>query len=171
MRWFVLALLVGFSGQALRAEPTSLKELARMDSNQLQAVFEAAPRPEFLPSGKTRGLVFFQPSKLTSRVQARIFQCLWHGKLLDGEEALMVNRVAGGKFINASMRLDQSFGDGDTAVILDYQGMQKGITKFAEGARDEIREVSPGLWLGRMWVRDKSGLYQPSTWFALQKID
>jgi len=166
----LVCLIAGFfSGSGLRAQnPTTLTDLAKLDSATLDGLFRSAPRPETLPTATTRGLVFFDPGKPLSRVEGRAFGLLWRGKALDGDSGLMKNRVGGAKFITAGMRLGESFTDGEQAVILDYQGFQGRATSFADKARDEIREVSPGLWLGRMWVRGEDGLYTPSTWFALK---
>lgn len=160
---------VFLSGASLRAQnPTTLAELAKLDAATLDGLFRSAPRPDSLPNATTRGLVFFDPGKTLSRVEGRAFGLLWRGKALEGDNGMMKNRVAGAKFITAGMRLGESFTDGEQAVILDYQGYQSRATSFADKARDEIREVSPGLWLGRMWVRGDDGLYTASTWFGLK---
>lgn len=166
----VMAFFVLTPGMLIAGEPQNLGDLARMSPDQLETLFENAPRPDYVPSGKTRGLVFFQPGKIHSRLLGRSLHMLWQGKQLNGSEGVMKNRMAGFSIIPASMSIDDSFGDGEAAVVLNYQGMQDKVTQFADVARDEIREVSPGLWLGRMWVRGKDGLYTPSTWFGLKVI-
>ncbi len=165
-----LCVIAGFlSGNQLWAQnPTTLADLAKLDSATLDGLFRSAPRPDHLPNATTRGLVFFDPGKTLSRVEGRAFGLLWRGKALEGDNGLMKNRVAGAKVITAGMRLGESLTDGEQAVILDYQGYQGRATSFADKARDEIREVSPGLWVGRMWVRGEDGLYTPSTWFGLK---
>jgi len=30
--------------------------------------------------------------------------------------------------------------------------------------------VHDGLWLGRMWLRQKDGTAEPSAWFGLQEV-
>jgi hypothetical protein len=174
MRMFIsIALLVACNASMARAGdgPQSLTDLARLNSGQLEALFLNAPRPTEIPSGKTRGLVFFEPGKLTSRLQGRIFQLLWQGKKLDSSAGIMKNRVGPFTVIPAAIYLDESFTDGDTALVLDYHGMQSKTTQFADGARDEVREISPGLWLGRMWMLGKDGNYTPSSWFALKWLE
>lgn len=157
-------------GVLVAGEPRNLVDLARMSPDQLEVLFENAPRPDSIPSGKTRGLVFFQPGKLHSRLLGRSLHMLWQGKQLDGSANIMKNRMAGFSIIPASMSIEDAFGDGEPAVVLNYQGMQDKVTQFADVARDEIREVSPGLWIGRMWVRGNDGLYTPSSWFGLKVI-
>lgn len=171
MRIFTsIALLLACNTSFARSAegPQSLTDLARLNEAQLEELFLNAPRPTAIPSGKTRGLVFFEPGKWTSRLQGRIFQLLWQGKKWDSSAAIMKNRVGPFTVIPAAMYLDESFTDGDTALVLDYHGMQSKTTQFADGARDEIREITPGLWLGRMWVLGKDGNYTPSSWFALK---
>lgn len=154
--------------------PATLKDLAKMNDCQLQALFDQGTVPDCLHTMTTRGRVFSHPGKLTSRVFGASLWPLWHGKQVnfcaDGE-GVMLNRLPGGlEVVPASVGVRPSLADGNPALVFDYQGMQKKATRFAEAAFDEVRQVGPGLWLGRMWVRDDCGSAKPVVWFGLQEV-
>ena len=78
----------------------------------------------------------------------------WKGKVFDmfaeeGEKGVLVNKVGpfGMKLIVAKVYRDASWMDNRETIVIDY-----GKTSFmARKIRDEIREVEPGVWLGKVW--------------------
>jgi len=72
--------------------------------------------------------------------------------------------------VPAAIETRPSLADGNPALVFDYQGMQKKGTQFAEVAFDEVRQVNDGLWLGRMWLRQKDGTAKPVVWFGLEEV-
>ena len=150
---------------------TSLRELARLNDCQLAALFAKGVVPGCLDTMKTRGRVFTRPGKLTSRLFGSSLWPLWHGKQVDMDCAVMRNRMPGGlELVPAAVRVQPGLTDGKPVLVFDYQGMQKKATQFAEVAFDEVRQVGPGLWLGRMWLRQPDGTAKPSLWFGLQEV-
>jgi hypothetical protein len=61
----------------------------------------------------------------------------------------MINRLAGGReAVTASVYVGESWLDGKPSLILDYAG-----SKSFGDVRDEMREVSPGFFVGLTYVR------------------
>ena len=77
---------------------------------------------------------------------------IWKGKRFTGGDQF-VNRFPGFEAIPASGRLESSWTDGRPAYVLDYPA---GSPLFGPN-RDELREVAPGVWLGRVWNRQTPG--------------
>jgi hypothetical protein len=76
---------------------------------------------------------------------------MWKGKVFDGC-GTMVNRwCLGLESVPANVYEGCSWLDGNPSLILDYRGRSKVIWR---NARDEVRQVCPGLYLGIMY-RDK----------------
>jgi len=62
----------------------------------------------------------------------------------------VVNKVtpAGLNLIVAKTYYDQSWMDGKPTIVIDYSS----TSLVAGQIRDEIREVEPGLYLGKVWL-------------------
>jgi hypothetical protein len=62
----------------------------------------------------------------------------------------VVNKVSpfGLNLIVAKTYLSKSWMDGKDTIVIDYSG----TSLFARKIRDEIREVVPGLYLGKVWL-------------------
>jgi hypothetical protein len=74
----------------------------------------------------------------------------------------MYNRQFGLPTIQAKIGSGESWIDGQQTVVFDYYE-----TSFVwKQYRDEVREVSPGIYLGCMHKREKDGI-SIATWFAL----
>jgi hypothetical protein len=79
-------------------------------------------------------------------VNSRATRLVWQGKIFR-DDGTMINRVFGaGRAIPADVYLGESLLDGQPALILDYSR-----SKLWPDVRDEVREVSPGLYLGIMY--------------------
>jgi hypothetical protein len=79
----------------------------------------------------------------------------------------MVNRQFGVPAIKAAVLDGQSWIDGKPTLTFDYEG----TSLICGSYRDEIREVSPGVFLGCMHKRQKDGCVKIATWFALDTND
>ena len=85
-------------------------------------------------------------------VWARILA--WQGKVFDlfssdRQSGILVNKITpfGMKFIVAKVYRDKSWLDGRDTIVIDYSK-----TSFvARVIRDEIREIEPGVYLGKVW--------------------
>ena len=124
-----------------------------MDRDQLDEIYMAAT-PGKIPEGDTRGTAivagaFF--SRLYARF-ARLFA--WQGKVFDlfapdQSCGILVNKITPWSmtFVVAKVYRGPSWMDGRETIIIDYSS----TSFFAAKIRDEIREVEPGVYLGKVW--------------------
>jgi hypothetical protein len=67
---------------------------------------------------------------------------------------MMINRLAFGlSAVRADMFIGDSWLDGQPSIVLDYANTSRLFGK----ARDEMREISPGLYLGLTYIRQCPG--------------
>ena len=110
--------------------------------------------PGNLPSGDTRGTAIVTGS-LFSKTLAFIARAFaWQGKVFDlfssdQQSGILVNKISpfSVSFIVAKVYRDKSWMDGKDTIVIDYSK----TSFFAKAIRDEIREVAPGVYLGKVW--------------------
>ncbi|GEK46385.1 hypothetical protein HPA02_06680 [Bisbaumannia pacifica] len=114
---------------------------------------QAAPGP--MPRGETRGtpIVTGSPFARAYARFARLFA--WQGKVFDmfaedGSAGVLVNKVTpfGLSFVVAKVYRGESWMDGKATIVIDYSS----TSFFFRAVRDEIREVAPGIYLGKVWL-------------------
>lgn len=155
---------VAAAGLLAAAQPSAgytLDQLVRMDRDQLEALYRAAEMGA-TPTGVTNGRAIRNPGSRLTVPAARVTRVLWQGKVFK-DDGMMVNRVLGLRAVHARVYVGDSWLDGRPAVIMDYAG----TSRLFPDVRDEIREVSPGVWLGVMYTRKPTGPEQ-TMFFALQ---
>jgi hypothetical protein len=169
----VLALPVVTSGVASAGEPLPaaapvvfssplrMNDLVRMNRCELEALYRQA-EVGCPPCGVTRGRAIFNPGSRLTVPASRVTRVLWQGKVFK-DDGMMVNRVLGVRAVQARVYPGQSWLDGNPSLVLDY----KGASRLFPNVRDEIREVSPGLYLGIMYVVRDAGP-ELATYFALE---
>jgi hypothetical protein len=133
---------------ALRAAPRAeLDELFR----------NAVPGP--IPVGQTRGTAILMPGSGFDRVlQTMIRWFWWRGKIFSPQTHDLKNLVTplGIPLIRAEVYEGESWFSKGPAVILDYSKS----SFVAQKIRDEIRQVSQGLYLGQVyWGRKRIALF------------
>lgn len=125
--------------------------LMNMSQSELDDLYLSIASPGAIPVGRTRGTVGLLPGTWIGkplRAVARLF--LWQGKNFNGTSSDLKNRISPARIpaIRAKVYTGESWMDDKPAIILDYSK-----TSFvARMIRDEIREVAPGLWLGKVFV-------------------
>jgi hypothetical protein len=123
--------------------------LLRMSAVQLDALFQNAPAGE-VPTGRGKGTIVMFPgspfAKAVSWILGRIF---WQGKYFRPSTNDLQNLIlpTGVHAIRAEVYTEDSWLDDRPCIVLDYSKS----SKVAGWIRDEIREVSPGLYLGIVW--------------------
>jgi hypothetical protein len=136
------------------AAAVELDELRTMTQQQLDDVFTHSPAGP-IPVGEAEGTVLFDPGTELEQVAAEVAHLLfWKGKVFDPEKGELRNLILpmGLPAIAAKVYKAPSWIDGADCIVLDYS--QRSI--IAHWIRDEIREVSPGLYLGVVfWERRK----------------
>ncbi|HEX5369550.1 MAG TPA: hypothetical protein VFY10_09075 [Dehalococcoidia bacterium] len=128
---------------------TTLSDLNAMSQEQLDDLFrEAKSGP--IPDGNSNGIAIVAPgTKLEGLAERFIHWLAWRGKVFHAGEGYLKNKVTFLSIpaVKAKVYEDMSWFDGQPAIILDYSK-----TSFiAHKVRDEIREVSPGLFLGQVF--------------------
>jgi hypothetical protein len=139
-----------------------LDQLAQMSWPELKRLYREADAGA-IPQGYTVGKAIYCPCQPFAGLHSRITGALWHGKVFDNADCSLVNQWSGFRAIRACVAYGPSCLDGKTSIVMDY-----GETSLVwADVRDEVREVAPGLYLGRMVRRKKCGL-QFQFFFALQ---
>ena len=80
------------------------------------------------------------------RLRARLNGVAWKGKVFR-PDGTYINQWVGFRAIEGTVALGPSWYDGKPCVVVDHPPG----TKVFGNARDELREVAPGLWLGRFY--------------------
>jgi len=136
------------------AVTVDIEQLRTMNQQQLDDLFANSPSGP-IPAGEAEGTVLFDPGTDLEQVAAEIAHLLfWKGKVSDPEKGELRNLILpmGLPAIAAKVYLAPSWIDGKDCVVLDYSKR----SVVAHWIRDEIREVSPGLYLGVVfWERRK----------------
>lgn len=123
------------------------------DRQELDAIYMAA-RAGNIPSGDTRGTAIVAGT-FFARWYARLARLFaWQGKVFDllpphRDSGILINKISPFSltFIVAKVYKDASWMDGEETIVIDYSN-----TSFlAQKIRDEIREVEPGVYLGKVW--------------------
>ncbi len=126
----------------------SMDQLVRMDRCQLLALYANAEMGP-IPNGYTPGRAIFNPGRPLTMARARLTsKTLWQGKTFLDDDHL-VNKVCGIRAINAVVYRGESWYDGKPSIVIDYKDSGWPACRY----RDEIREVSPGIYLGLMYER------------------
>jgi hypothetical protein len=139
-----VVLVAGVTVAAAGDPPRDMAALVRMPKDELEALYLASP-PATPPSGYVPGRAIRTDSRFTA-ANSRMTRLVWQGKVFR-DDGTIVNRVFGGaKAIPADVYVGDSLLDGKPSLILDYSR-----SKLWPNVRDELREVSPGLYLGVMY--------------------
>jgi hypothetical protein len=158
LAWGVLALAVPARGQVAGAVPSpqspggimridSIDQLVGMGAAELDQLYrQGAVVP--IPDGPAAGRALY-PDARWGRLRSRLARVAWQGKVFRGAEGKAVNRFFGARVVRADVYPGPSWLDGGPAIILDYSRTSLVYRPY----RDEIREIAPGLFLGRMYAR------------------
>ena len=130
-----------------RSTMLTARELPSLSGSELDALFANAPAGE-IPTGKGRGQALMATGTFASRPLIAMVRLLaWQGKEFDGPTHSLRNLISpfGVRAITADVYVDASRLDGRPCIVLDYSK----TSRLAKWVRDEIREIEPGLYLGR----------------------
>lgn len=132
---------------------TTLQQWLSLSREELDEIYSKAP-PGPLPTGEMRGTAIVTGA-LLPRTLARIARLFaWQGKVFDifaddGHSGILINKITpfSLNFIVAKVYRDHSWLDNKETIVIDYSS----TSFFAKAIRDEIRQVEPGLYLGKVW--------------------
>jgi hypothetical protein len=127
-----------------------MSDLVHMDRCQLDALYRQC-EVGTPPCGVMDGRAIINAGSRMTAPTACVLSLMWQGKVVGTEE--MINRVFGFRAVKARVYLGESWVDGKPAMIFDYAG----TSKLFPAIRDEVREVSPGLYLGVTHERTPAG--------------
>ena len=138
--------------------PHDLPDLLKLGKDELDELFRQSPAGE-LPDGDADGILLIAPGTEISGIASKIIHLVaWRGKVFRRDKGDLKNKILplGVKAVRAKVYKAPSWFDGKETIVLDYSK-----TSFlARKVRDEIREVSPGVYLGLVfWERTKVALF------------
>jgi hypothetical protein len=123
-----------------------------MSSDELDSLFRSSPAGE-IPTGEAEGSVLVATdTQLAGPAEKLAHLLVWQGKVFDPEKGELLNKIGplGLKAVRAKVYKEPSWLDEKETIVLDYSK----TSLIAHWIRDEIREVSPGLYLGLVyWER------------------
>lgn len=125
-----------------------------MTREQLDDLYRRA-EPGRIPNGDTRGTPIVAGSAFAHGLATFARWFVWQGKVFDmfaedGSAGVLVNKVTplGLSFVVAKVYRAPSWMDGKDTIVIDYSS----TSFFFRAVRDEIREIEPGLYLGKVWL-------------------
>ena len=137
------------------------EQLLRLSEPQLLEIYRNSESGPFL-SGYVPGTMIFKPgTALTVPTSKVVHATVWQGKYFHDDR--MTNRTFGLRAVTTPVELGVSYVDGRPSLVFDYATSRP---FFVRRYRDEVREVSPGVYLGIMHRRGHCGA-TIATWFAL----
>ena len=129
-------------------------QLLAMSQAQLDDLFRSSPAGD-IPNGSANGTAIISPGTRYSADIAEIINHFgWQGKVFDAANGSLKNRILafGLEAIIAKVYKGPSWLDAKECIVLDYS--QTSIV--AQRVRDEIRLISPGFYLGKVyWNKDR----------------
>jgi hypothetical protein len=132
----------------------SVEELLKMSQSQLDELFTNS-RPGEIPDGEATGTAIIAPGTTFSPTIAKFISLFaWQGKLFDAEKGVLRNKILplGLSAVIAKVYKGDSWLDGRECIVLDYSD----TSLVAHWIRDEIREIGPGTYLGKVyWSRQR----------------
>jgi hypothetical protein len=129
--------------------PITVPDLLKMSQPQLDELFTNSP-PGDIPDGSANGTAIVAPGTTYSEEIARFINHFgWQGKTFDAKKGVLRNRILsfGLNAIIAKVYKAPSWLDAKECIVLDYSE----TSLLAHWIRDEIREIAPGLYLGKVY--------------------
>jgi hypothetical protein len=128
-------------------------KLLSMSQAELDALFTNSPVGE-IPDGEADGTAIVAPGTHFSPTIARfISHFAWQGKVFDAKKGVLKNRILpfGLNAIIAKVYKGPSWLDKKECIVLDYSD----TSVIAQWIRDEIRQIEPKLYLGKVYWEEK----------------
>jgi hypothetical protein len=123
--------------------------LLGMSQDALDELFKKSSAGE-IPDGEGEGTAIVAPgTAYTENIAKFISHFAWQGKIFDAKKGVLKNRILpfGLNAIIAKVYKAPSWLDGKECIVLDYSD----TSIVAQWIRDEIREIEPKLYLGKVY--------------------
>jgi hypothetical protein len=124
-------------------------QLLKMSQAELDDLFRKTPAGK-IPDGEADGTAIVAPgTKYSKEVAKFINHFAWQGKVFDAKKGVLKNRITafGLNAIIAKVYTAPSWLDGKECIVLDYSE----TSLVAKWIRDEIRQIGPKLYLGKVY--------------------
>jgi hypothetical protein len=128
-------------------------KLLTMSQKELDDLFTQSS-PGEIPDGEAQGTAIIAPgTTYTADLATLISHFAWQGKTFDAKKGLLKNRILpfGFNAIIARIYKAPSWLDSKECIVLDYSD----TSVVAQWIRDEIRQIGPGLYLGKVYWSKK----------------
>jgi hypothetical protein len=126
--------------------PVTAHAMLDLTRDELDDLFRSSP-PGPIPTGEARGTVISHPGTEFAEIAAKLVHLIaWQGKVFDPAKGELLNEISPLHLdrIRAKVYNDTSWFDGQDCIVLDYSK----TSLVAHWIRDEMRLVSPGVYLG-----------------------
>jgi hypothetical protein len=120
-----------------------------MSQKELDELFTKSD-PGAIPNGAAQGTAILAPGTVyTPEIAAAINLFAWQGKTFDAEHKVLRNKITalGLNAIVAEVYKAPSWLDKKECIVLDYSK----TSTVAQWIRDEIRQIGPGTYLGKVY--------------------
>jgi hypothetical protein len=127
--------------------------MLHMPQSELDDLFRSSPAGD-IPQGEGQGTIVVDPDTRFAQVAAKVVHLIaWQGKIFDPVKGELLNEVSPLHLdrIRAKVYMAESWFDGKECIVLDYSK----TSLVAHWIRDEMREVSPGVYLGIVFWDEK----------------
>lgn len=125
------------------------QQLMKMSQAELDALFTASPAGN-IPAGEGVGTAIIATGTVFSPAIAEAINLFaWQGKIFDPKTGTLRNKILplGFSAVIAKVYKGTSWLDGKECIVLDYSE----TSLVAHYIRDEIREIEPGFYLGKVY--------------------
>ena len=128
-------------------------QLLAMTQSELDDLFTKSPAGP-IPDGPAKGTAIIAPGTVFSDEIAEVINFFaWQGKTFDAKRGVLTNKVSilGFNAIIAEVYTGESWLDKKECIVLDYSK----TSLVAHWIRDEIREIEPKFYLGKVYWGQK----------------
>ena len=132
----------------------TIAELKKLSQQELDDLFRQKPAGS-IPNGEAKGTALVLPGTAVTNIIADLIRIkIWKGKVFERDakspdHGVLKNKILplGHHAIEANVYKDKSWFDGKECIVLDYSE----TSLVARWIRDEIRQIGPGLYLGKVY--------------------
>jgi hypothetical protein len=131
----------------------TVSEMLKMSQAELDDLFTKSS-PGEIPKGEAKGTAIVAPGTTYSQnIADFVSHFAWQGKVFDPSKGVLRNKILpfGLNAIIAKVYKGPSWLDNKECIVLDYSE----TSLLAHWIRDEIREVAPHIYLGKVYWSKK----------------
>lgn len=124
-------------------------QLLGMSQKELDELFKKSSTGE-IPNGEGKGTAIVAPGTTYTQDLAQFISFFaWQGKIFDAKNGVLRNKILslGLNAIVAKVYKGESWLDGKECIVLDYSE----TSLVARWIRDEIRQIGPKMYLGKVY--------------------